>query len=178
MSSRACLSRQRTPRVSRVASMRAGSWVILCVRSWRWLPSSRRLSVVGRVQPVATQRIGLVAGDGQQGIVPERVVIVAILVAQRQGAEPLGEQFGQPVIAVARVAPVGEGLRQQAGHAQAVIDLAQEQRAAVAGKVAAGKIGDDLAVAEGLKEERLVVTVCPRNGGAGCFHGAQCYQAF
>jgi hypothetical protein len=41
--------------------------------------------------------------------VPERVVIVAILVAQRQGAEPLGEQLGQPVIVLARVAPVSIG---------------------------------------------------------------------
>jgi hypothetical protein len=105
--------------------------------------------------------------------VPERVVIVAILVAQRQGAEPLGKQLGQPVVAVARVTPVGEGFRQRARQAEAAINLAQQQRAAVAGEVAAGKISDDLAGAEVLKEQRLMVTVCLRNGGAGCFHKAQ-----
>jgi hypothetical protein len=105
-------------------------------------------------------------------------MIVAILVAQRLGAEPLGEQFAQPVIAVARVAPIGEGCRQRARQPQAAIHLAQQQRAPVAGEVAAGKIGDDLARTQVLKEQRLVVTVCLRNGGAGCFHRAQLNQAF
>ena len=186
MSSRACWSRQRAPSSSSVASTRAGSCVILCVRSWRWLPSSRRLSVapagqghavVVRGQAVAAQRIGLVAGGGQERIVPERVVIVEVVGAQRQTVEPLGEQVFERVIAIARVAPVGERLGQRAGQSPAAIQLAQEQRAAVAGEVAAGKIGDDLAGAEVLKKQRLVVTVCSRNGGAGCFHGAQCYQA-
>ena len=132
----------------------------------------------GRMQPVAAQGIGLVTGDGQERIVPERVVIVEVLVAQRQAAEPLGEQVFERVVAVARVAPVGEGLDQRARHAQTAIHLAHQQRAAIAGEIAAGKIRDHLAGAEVLKEERLVVTVCWRKGGAGCFHKAQSNQAF
>jgi hypothetical protein len=77
--------------------------------------------------------------------VPERVVIVEILVAQRQAAEPLAQQLGKRVIAVARVAPVREGLGQRARQAQAAIHLAQQQRASVTGEIAARKIGDDLA---------------------------------
>jgi len=135
--------------------------------------AGQRHARVGRVQPVAAQRIGLVTGGGQEGSVPERVVSVEILVAQREAAEPLGEQLGERVIAVARVAPVGEGLGQRAGQSQAAIQLAQEQRAAVAGEIAAGEIGDALAGPEVLKKQRLVVTVCLRNGGTGCFHRAQ-----
>ena len=67
---------------------------------------------------------------------------------------------------------------QRARHAQTAIHLAHQQRAAIAGETAAGKIGGDLAVAEVLKEERLVVTVCGRKGGAGCGHKAQSNQAF
>ena len=92
--------------------------------------------------------------------------------------EALREQLGKRVITVARVAPIRERLRQRARQSQTVIYLAQEQGAAVAGEIAAGKISDDLAGAEVLKEQRLVITVCLRNGGAGMFHGAQCYQAF
>jgi len=68
-----------------------------------------------------------------------------------------------------RIVPVGEGLGERAGQSQAAIKLAQEQRA-VAGTIAAGAIGDGLADAPVLKEQRLVVTVCPRPDGAGCFH--------
>jgi len=99
-------------------------------------------------------------------------VIVASLVAQRLGAEPLGEQLGERVIAVARVAPVGEGFRQRARQAEAAINLSQEQCAAVAGVVAAGKIGAHRAGAELFKEQRLGVTVCFGRRGAGSFHGA------
>jgi hypothetical protein len=127
---------------------------------------------VGRVQAVAAQRVGLVAGGGQERIAPERVVIVEILVARRLAAEPLGEPLGGRGLAGARVAPVGEGWRQRARQPQALIPLAQPPRAAVARKAAAGKIGDDLAGAGVLKEQRWVVTVGLRKGGGGGSWGA------
>jgi hypothetical protein len=46
-----------------------------------------------------------------------------------------------------------------------VVELAQQQRAGVAGKLAAGEIGDDLARTEVLKEQRWVATICGRSGG-------------
>ena len=105
-------------------------------------------------------------------------MIVGFLVAQRQTVASLREHFGERVSTVARVAPIRESVCQRARQSQAVIHLAQEQGAAVAGEMAAGKTGDDRAGAELLKEQRLVVTVCLRKGGAGCFQGVQCLQAF
>ena len=46
-----------------------------------------------------------------------------------------------------------------------MIDLTEQKCAAVAGKVAAGKIGGDLAGTEVLKEQRLPGTVWGRSGG-------------
>jgi len=46
-----------------------------------------------------------------------------------------------------------------------VIDLAQQQHAAVTGEVAGGKVGDDLAGTQVGKEQRLVGTDCRRSGG-------------
>ncbi len=100
-------------------------------------------------------------------------MVVEVLVAQGQALDPLGEQVFERVIGVAGIAPVGEGLGERARQAQPAIQLAQEQRATVAGEATAGKISDDLARAEVLKEERLVVTVCRRSSGGGCFHWAQ-----
>jgi len=79
-------------------------------------------------------------------------VIVEVVVAQRQTVEALGQQLFERVIAVTRVAPVGEGLGQRARHSQPAIQLAQEQRLAVAGEVATGKIGHDLARTQVCKE--------------------------
>jgi hypothetical protein len=46
-----------------------------------------------------------------------------------------------------------------------VIDLAEQQHAAVAGEIGGGELGDDLAGTEVLKEQPLVVTVCGARGG-------------
>ena len=47
-----------------------------------------------------------------------------------------------------------------------MIDLTEQEHAGVGGEVATGKIGDDLAGTEVLKEQRLLGTVCGRSGGA------------
>ena len=117
-------------------------------------------AAVVREHLVLAQRIGLVAGDGQQRVAAQLRVIVEVLVPQRQPVEPLRQQFLKPVIHKAGVAPIVETPGQRAGEAQAMIGLAQQQRAAVGGKGAAGKISRDLARTEVLKEQRRVVTVC------------------
>jgi hypothetical protein len=55
--------------------------------------------------------------------------------------------------------------------------LAQEQRAAITGEVAAGEIGHDLAAAKVSKEQRLSRTDCRARGGSAGRHNSQCYQA-
>jgi hypothetical protein len=79
------------------------------------------------------------------------------------------QQFGQLMIHKTRIAVIGETVGQRAGQPQALIHLPEQQHAAVGGERAAGKIGHDLAVAEVLKEQRLVITVC--RGSSGGVHG-------
>ena len=87
-------------------------------------------------------------------------VIIEVFVTQRLAVDALSQQLLELVIHKAGIALVVETLGQRAREAQAVIGLTQEQRAAVGGEHAAGKIGHDLAATEVLKEQRLVVTVC------------------
>ena len=94
-------------------------------------------------------------------------MIVEVLATQRQTVEPLGQQLGHGVIDIAGVARVVKAAGQRAGQAQAVIDLAEQEHAAVAGEIPGGELGDDLAGTEVLKEQRLVVTVCRARGGEG-----------
>ena len=92
-------------------------------------------------------------------------MVIQILLTQRDTIEPLSQKLGQRVIDEAGIAPVVETSRQRAGQNQAVIDLAEQERAAVGGEVAAGEIGDDFAGTEVLKEQRLLGTVCRKSGG-------------
>lgn len=101
------------------------------------------------------------------------VVIIEVLVAQSQPVEPLGQQLRQRVIYKTLIARVGKATGQRARQPEALIDLAQEQDAAVTGEGASGKIGHDLARTQVLKEHGLVITVCRRSRGGVCFHWAQ-----
>jgi hypothetical protein len=70
------------------------------------------------------------------------------------------------VIDEAGGARVVEAGGQRAGQTQAVIDRAEEERAAVAGERAAGAFNDDFAGAEVGKEERFGITVCHAGTGS------------
>jgi len=154
-------------------------------------PMTARLLVVGQLQSVERgrggqrhaamlrqktilpERIAFVAGGGQQRVQAETVVIVEVFITQRQPIEPLGQQLLERVIDKTLIAGIDKASRQRAGQTQAVINLAQEQDAAVAGERAAGKIGHDLTRTQVLKEHGLVTTVCPRSSGRLCFHLAE-----
>jgi hypothetical protein len=86
-------------------------------------------------------------------------VIVEVAVAQGVADEPLGQEFLHGVIAIAMVARLGKGLGEAGGETEAGIALA-EQRAALAGEVAAGETGHDLAATEVGKEQWLSRTDC------------------
>ena len=136
-----------------------------------------RAAVVGE-QTILAERIAFVANDGQQRVAAQLVVIIEVLVPQRQPGEALRQELGELVIHKTRVALIVETLGQCARHAQAVIDLTQQQRAAVGGEGAARKISNHLARTEGLKEPWLVLTVCRRRSGVAHFHWAQLIQPF
>ena len=121
----------------------------------------------GWMAAVPPERIELVALRGQQRIAAPEGVVIELLITQRQPVEPLGQQLREPMIDEAGGARGVETGGQRAGQAQAVIDLAEQEHAGGGGEVAPGKIGDDLAGAEVLKEQRLPGTVCGRGGGAG-----------
>ena len=72
-------------------------------------------------------------------------VVMEVFVTQPQAVKPLGQKLGQRMIDIAGIARIAETSGQRAGETQAVIDLAQQQHPAVAGEIADGKVGDDLA---------------------------------
>jgi hypothetical protein len=110
------------------------------------------------------QRIFLAGCHRQERIAAQRVVIVEILVAQRQAVEALGEQLLHAVLDVARIAPVRKARRQLGAHPQPTIDALEQQPARIRAQVTAAEIRDHFARAKVLKKHRLLFTVCFAGG--------------
>ena len=87
-------------------------------------------------------------------------MVVEILVSHRHAEDPLAQQFGQGVLDELRAAAVGEAGGELIDHARAAVHLAEQEHAAVGAGVAALEIGHHFALAEALKSEGLLVTLC------------------
>ena len=80
-------------------------------------------------------------------------MVVEVLVAQRQGVDPLGDQLLDGVFGEVGVAVVGEAGGELADDPGESLGLAEQQGAAVGGDVAAVEVGEDFAGAEHGKVE-------------------------
>jgi hypothetical protein len=96
-------------------------------------------AAAGQLQPVqralAGQRffqLALAAEQPQQRVGAQLLMIVEILVAQRQPVDALREHLGNPVLDPFRVAPVPEAGGQPVQQADTPAGLAQQQRPTVA----------------------------------------------
>lgn len=128
---------------------------------------------MGGMEAVLSQRVGFVAGGGQQRIQPQARVIVEVFLTQGQPVQALGQELFHGMVHIRLRARIVEAPGQGSRQAQARIDLAQEQRAAIAGECPAGKIRDHFARTQVLKEQRLVLTLCRRRSGVEQFHWAE-----
>jgi len=112
---------------------------------------------------VLGQRIGLAGRRSQQRVPAQQVMVVEVLIAQGQAVNPLGHQLGKCMLDEDLLALIDKTGGDLAAQAQAQVDLAQEQRAAVAAEVAAAEVGDDAAGAQIGEGQRLGVGQ-PRQG--------------
>ena len=87
-------------------------------------------------------------------------MIVQIFVTQGQAVETLLDQLLDRMIGETPVARVVEAGGERARQTQCLVDLAQQQRAPVARKRAARKVGDHFAWTQVLKKQGLVTTLC------------------
>jgi hypothetical protein len=71
--------------------------------------------------------------------VPQNVVVVEVLVTQRQPVDALAQQIGHRVGDEARIAPILENPGQRRGQPHSAIRLPQEHYPTIAGNIAAGK---------------------------------------
>ncbi len=119
----------------------------------------------GMKNPVLSQGIFLAASRRQQRIAPQLLMVVEVFIAQRLPVEPLRQQLRHRVFDKNRVALIAKAGGQSGQQPELLIDLAQEQHAAIAGERPAGKIGDYFSQTQVLKKQRCVLTLCRRRSG-------------
>src|SRR5271165_3449289 len=124
--------------------------------------------IVSEFQPVegrsAGQRLALVLGStssgqrilftnhhGKERIESQKIMIIEILVASRQSQQTLSNEFAHGVFDQEWVAQIAKAPGQRAGNPQTLIDLTQQEHAAIAAEVSCGEVCEDLARAQGIK---------------------------
>ena len=100
------------------------------------------------------------AGQGQQPVVAQLVVIVDILVAERQSEHPLADQGLEAVLDHGLVAAVIETAGEPLHDAEPLLEVAQENGAAVGAQGSTIEPGLDAAAEMGLKRDLSGDAVC------------------
>ncbi len=119
-----------------------------------------RLAAVIRAATVGTGGISLARKQGKERIVSQAVVVVDVLVSQRQPVDALGDQFGDVVLYPVRVPVIGEAGGQLPQDAGLVRNLPQQQRAGVGCDLAAVETGHHVTSIQGVKIEAFLGTLC------------------
>jgi hypothetical protein len=124
--------------------------------------ASQRLALVLLLMTLLAEHILTPAHGGEQRIAPQLVVIVDVLIPQRDAQDALAQHDRQCMLDVALLARIGEALSELLTQALGAVRLAQQQAATIAGEMAAGEIDLDTSASQPLKIETLLITVCRR----------------
>jgi hypothetical protein len=123
----------------------------------------RRGAVCLALQPAkggaAGQRFAALHSRLPGQIVPQGVVVIEILVTQRQPVDALPQQIGHRVGDETRIAPVLENPGQRRGKPHSAIRLPQEHHPAITGDIAAGKTRLNFAAIKAWKTKVCLCTL-------------------
>jgi hypothetical protein len=107
----------------------------------------------------AGQARGAPASRLQRQIVAQALVVVHVVIAQRNREDTLTQQSQKPMIHLARLAPVVQAAREIAQQVETTVRRRQEQRAAVRGDVAAREVRLNQTPARAWKSDRRKGTI-------------------
>ena len=126
------------------------------------------LAPVFGVEAVQPFHILLARHQGTDRVEPQPVVVVEILVAQRESPDPLPEQFRNRVLHQVLGSQITKAPRQPIDQPEATVELAQKERPAIATEISTSKIGSHLSASEALKLENLLGTLFLGGVPHGC----------
>ena len=108
----------------------------------------------------APRRISLLHQRRDQRIVTELIMVVQILVAQRQSHHSLADQAPQRVFHQQRVPIIAKARRELSQQTRPPLDLPQQQPAAVGTELPAIKTSHDLTLSHPLETQLFNATLC------------------
>ena len=120
----------------------------------------QRLARVALPHTMLARDIGLAHQRRQQRVATQVVVIVEILIPQRQPVEPLSDQLLHRVLDQPRVAMIREAIRELLDDPNPLLHLAQQQAATVRGDRSTVEPPHNLTLKMMVKREGLLVTLC------------------
>src|SRR5439155_286619 len=112
--------------------------------------------------------VGFTRQHSQQRVLPQLLMIIQILVSQRQTVDPLRQQLLHRMLHKNRVAPIQKALGQPRQQVQPPVGLPQQQPTAVSGQRSSIETGYYLAGKMVSKLEGRLVTLC-HSGSRGPF---------
>ncbi len=104
--------------------------------------------------------IGLAHDRRQQGVEAQILVVVEVLIPQRQAVDPLRDQVSDAVLDAGLVPVIIETPCQPVEDSRALLDRPQQQRPAIRGDVTAVEICSDFPSTWTLEDERPALTLC------------------
>ena len=100
----------------------------------------------------------------KHGIVPQLVVVVEVLIAERDAEDALAEQRRHRMQERVRVAAILEAAREPLDQADRSVRGSEQQPAGMRGDLAAVERAHNLATLHGSEIERILATVCVHRG--------------
>jgi hypothetical protein len=107
-----------------------------------------------------TPRLKLAREKTENRIMAQLVVIVHVLITERNAMNTLRTERFQPVLELILIASVGEAGCDLPGQADPAIGLAQQERSGIGGDGAAIERSCHLASPQGFKRELFGITLC------------------
>src|SRR5258708_22676146 len=130
--------------------MTTGIFIVTKLKSIQCRSAGQRLALILGRGP-ASKGISLTDSHGKEGMEPQKIMIVEILVPCGHAQQTLGDQFAHGVFDKERITRIVKAAGQGPRDAQALIDLTQQQHPPIAADIACRKVGDYLARTELLK---------------------------
>ena len=106
--------------------------------------AGQRFAAILRAPPLLALHIVLTQRHGQHRIAPQVVVVIEILIAQRQSENALHDEIQQRVLDLIGLAVIGEASGEAAHDSRALLQFLQSQHSAIGGDVAAIEAPDQL----------------------------------
>ena len=105
-------------------------------------------------------QVRLVQRQRQQAVVAQPVVIVDVLIAQRQSEHPLPKQAPQRVLHTRRIAVVNEAGCQPPSDLECLVGSSQQHGTAIGREAPAVELGNHVTASQARQRERIRSTLC------------------